>query len=91
MLRHVRLTSDRAQLDLDHFRSLLSPRTKLVSLVHVSNVLGCVLDTDLVAEEVRLGARPGAWRRGKRAGEGKARGKVLCAAGRPCSWRDLWG
>ncbi len=51
VLRHVRLTPDRTQLDMEHFRSLLGPRTRLVSLVHVSNVLGAVLDTDLVAEE----------------------------------------
>ena len=29
-------------LSLDHFRELLTDRTKLVSIVHVSNTLGCV-------------------------------------------------
>ncbi|EFJ45490.1 hypothetical protein VOLCADRAFT_63817 [Volvox carteri f. nagariensis] len=58
VLRHVRLTPDKSQLDMDHFRSLLSPRTRLVSLVHVSNVLGCVLDTAYVAEQARrVGAK----------------------------------
>ncbi|GLC37845.1 Cysteine desulfurase 1, chloroplastic [Pleodorina starrii] len=58
VLRHVRLTPDKTQLDMDHFRSLLSPRTRLVSLVHVSNVLGCVLDAAYVAEQARaVGAK----------------------------------
>ncbi|GIL98636.1 hypothetical protein Vretimale_3862 [Volvox reticuliferus] len=58
VLRHVRLTPDKSQLDMDHFRSLLSPRTRLISLVHVSNVLGCVLDTAYVAEQARrVGAK----------------------------------
>ncbi|GFR43946.1 hypothetical protein Agub_g5085, partial [Astrephomene gubernaculifera] len=58
VLRHVRLTPDRTQLDMDHFRQLLSPRTRLVSLVHVSNVLGCVLDAAYVSEAARaVGAR----------------------------------
>ena len=58
VLRHVRLTPDRTQLDMNHFRTLLSPRTRLISLVHVSNVLGCVLDAAYVAEQARaVGAR----------------------------------
>ncbi|KXZ52773.1 hypothetical protein GPECTOR_8g162 [Gonium pectorale] len=58
VLRHVRLTPDRTQLDMDHFRTLLSPRTRLISLVHVSNVLGCVLDAAYVAEAAkRVGAK----------------------------------
>lgn len=36
-----------------HYRELLGPRTKLVSLVHVSNMLGCVLDVDQVVEGAR--------------------------------------
>ena len=39
-LRHVGLTDD-GRLDLEDFRSKLSDRTRLVSLVHVSNTLGC--------------------------------------------------
>jgi len=38
---------------LQHFKDLLTPRTKLVCLVHVSNMLGSVLDTDFVVEEAR--------------------------------------
>ncbi|KAG2498910.1 hypothetical protein HYH03_003100 [Edaphochlamys debaryana] len=58
VLKHVKLTADKTQLDMDHFRSMLSPRTRLVSLVHVSNVLGCVLDTAYVAEMAKsVGAK----------------------------------
>ena len=34
--------NDRQELDMDHFRSLFSSRTKLVSITQVSNVLGTV-------------------------------------------------
>ena len=34
--------TDAGELDLDAFRALLSPRTKLVSVVHISNALGTV-------------------------------------------------
>mmetsp|Transcript_11754 Transcript_11754/g.21126 ORF Transcript_11754/g.21126 Transcript_11754/m.21126 type:complete len:471 (-) Transcript_11754:106-1518(-) len=61
ILRFVRMTPhsdpsskrDGQQLDLKHFNSLLSRRTKLVSLVHVSNVLGAALDISHVAEATR--------------------------------------
>lgn len=36
---------------IQHFKELLSSRTKVVCLVHVSNMLGAVLDTDYVVEE----------------------------------------
>lgn len=38
---------------MQHFKELLSPRTKLVSLVHVSNTLGAVLDASYVVEEAK--------------------------------------
>ncbi|MBW4506046.1 MAG: SufS family cysteine desulfurase [Scytonematopsis contorta HA4267-MV1] len=41
VLKHVELTSD-FSLDLEHFKKLLSNKTKLVSLVHISNTLGCI-------------------------------------------------
>ena len=41
VIRHARL-NELQELDLDHFKSLFSERTKLVSLAHVSNVLGTV-------------------------------------------------
>ena len=36
-----------------HYKTLLGSKTRLVSLVHVSNVLGAVLDTDFVVEEAK--------------------------------------
>jgi len=41
VLRHVQLKPD-GTLDLDHYRSLLSPKTKLVTVAQVSNVLGTI-------------------------------------------------
>jgi cysteine desulfurase/selenocysteine lyase len=40
VLKFVELTETQA-FDLDQFRSLVSEKTKLVSVVHVSNTLGC--------------------------------------------------
>lgn len=40
-IKHVKL-NDRQELDLEHFRSLFSERTKIVSIAHVSNVLGTI-------------------------------------------------
>lgn len=50
VLKHVPLTKDQTQLDMAEFHKLISPKTKLVSLVHISNALGCVLDTQQVCE-----------------------------------------
>jgi cysteine desulfurase/selenocysteine lyase len=45
-------------LDLEQLRSLMSDRTKLVSLVHVSNTLGCVLPVaEVVAAARSVGAK----------------------------------
>jgi len=41
VLKFVELDAEQG-FDLDHYRSLLSEKTKLVSVVHVSNTLGCV-------------------------------------------------
>ncbi len=41
VLKVVRM-NERQELDMDHFRSLFSDRTKLVSITQVSNVLGTV-------------------------------------------------
>ena len=46
---------------VQHYKQLLSPRTRLVSLVHVSNVLGAVLDTDFVVEEARKVRKEGSF------------------------------
>jgi cysteine desulfurase/selenocysteine lyase len=59
VLRFVRLTTDGTQeLDVASLDDLVTPRTKLVALVHVSNMLGCVLDVErVVAAARRVGAR----------------------------------
>lgn len=41
VLKFVELTETQ-EFDLEQFKSLLSDRTKLVSVVHVSNTLGCI-------------------------------------------------
>jgi cysteine desulfurase/selenocysteine lyase len=40
-IKYVGLT-DKEELDLEQFNSLLSDKTKLVAIVHVSNTLGCI-------------------------------------------------
>ncbi|HFI0425897.1 TPA: cysteine desulfurase [Streptococcus suis] len=49
-LRYVTLKD--GELDMDHLRSLLSSKTKFVSLAHVSNVLGSVAPIGEIAELV---------------------------------------
>ncbi|AGL48585.1 TPA: cysteine desulfurase [Streptococcus suis] len=49
-LRYVSLKD--GELDMDHLRSLLSSKTKFVSLAHVSNVLGSVAPIGEIAELV---------------------------------------
>jgi len=41
VLKFVELTETQ-EFDLEHYKSLLSDKTKLVSTVHVSNTLGCI-------------------------------------------------
>jgi len=43
------LTAD-GQIDVDALEAMLTPRTKLVALAHVSNVLGSILDVRRVAD-----------------------------------------
>ena len=47
VLRHVGITES-GELDLEDFRAKLSERTRLVSLVHISNALGCCNPLDQV-------------------------------------------
>lgn len=55
-LRLVRLTDD-GTLDLEDYRGLLSPRTKVVAVAHASNVLGTISDLGVISEEAhRVGA-----------------------------------
>ena len=49
--------TDAGELDLDSFRALLSERTKLLAIIHVSNSLGTINPVaDLVAEARAVGA-----------------------------------
>lgn len=58
VLKFVQLTTDTEELDMDHLASLVSSKTKLISLVHVSNALGCKLDASIPAELARkVGAK----------------------------------
>ena len=52
VIKAVRLTADH-RLDLEHFSSLLSERTKVVSIGHMSNVLGVIHPVDRLAEQAR--------------------------------------
>ena len=54
VLRHVGITES-GELDLDDFRAKLNERTRLVSLVHISNALGCCNPLDQV---IPLRTRP---------------------------------
>ena len=57
VLRHVGITES-GELDLDDFRTKLSERTRLVSLVHISNALGCCNPLDQVIPAAHaVGAR----------------------------------
>jgi cysteine desulfurase/selenocysteine lyase len=57
VLQFVQLT-DTQEFDLDHFRSLISHKTKLVAIVHVSNTLGCINPIeDVVAIAHQYGAK----------------------------------
>jgi cysteine desulfurase / selenocysteine lyase len=56
VLKFVELTETQ-EFDLEHFQSLLSDKTKLVAVVHVSNTLGCI---NPVKEIVELAHRHGA-------------------------------
>ncbi len=56
-LKFVRLT-ETEEFDLEHFKSLISERTKLVSVVHVSNTLGCINPVqEIIAEAHQHGAK----------------------------------
>lgn len=41
VIKHVRL-NERQELDIDHLKSLISEKTRLISIAHVSNVLGTI-------------------------------------------------
>ncbi|MCP9935198.1 SufS family cysteine desulfurase [Cyanobium sp. Candia 9D4] len=49
VLRHAGVTES-GELDLEDFKAKISDRTRLVSLVHISNTLGCLNPIEAVAE-----------------------------------------
>lgn len=57
ILKFVELTATH-EFDLDQFQSLMSDKTKLVSVVHVSNTLGCINPVQEIVDIAhRYGAR----------------------------------
>jgi cysteine desulfurase/selenocysteine lyase len=56
VLRFARVSDD-GQLDLEHLKSLISPRTRVVAISHMSNVLGTI---NPAAEIVRMAHEAGA-------------------------------
>lgn len=56
VLKFVHLTKDMT-FDMDEYKSLLSSKTKMVSIVHASNVLGCVNPVkEIISEAHKVGA-----------------------------------
>ena len=51
-LRYRNITPE-GRLDLDHLRSLVTPRTKVISITHASNVLGTINPIAEIAEMAR--------------------------------------
>jgi cysteine desulfurase/selenocysteine lyase len=57
VLKYVQLT-ETEEFDLEQFKQLISDKTKLVSVVHVSNTLGCINPVEeIVAIAHRYGAK----------------------------------
>ena len=57
VLKFVQLT-DTQEFDFEQFKSLLSDKTKIVSVVHVSNTLGCINPVkEICVEAHRYGAK----------------------------------
>ncbi|MCA1646617.1 MAG: SufS family cysteine desulfurase, partial [Chloroflexi bacterium] len=55
-IKLIRLTPD-GTIDMDHFRALLGPRTRVVAIAHASNVLGTISDLgDISAQAHAVGA-----------------------------------
>ncbi|MGK7925997.1 MAG: SufS family cysteine desulfurase [Spirulina sp.] len=49
VLKHVNLT-ETEEFDLEQYKTLLTERTKLVAVVHVSNMLGCINPVEEIIE-----------------------------------------
>ena len=59
MLRFIPVTDD-GRLDMEAYRDLLGPRTRMVAVTHMSNVLGTV--NPVGRDHRRRPTRPGRWR-----------------------------
>ena len=60
VIRYAKLDLTTGSVDADDVASLISSKTKLVAVVHVSNVLGGVAPVEQIVEAVRKNAAPGA-------------------------------
>lgn len=49
VLKFVRLNQSQ-ELDMNHLEDLVGPKTRLISLVHISNALGCTLPVNVVVQ-----------------------------------------
>lgn len=58
VLKFIPLTADQSKLDLNVFESLLTPNTKLVSVQHASNVMGCIHPLETIVQYTRTNASP---------------------------------
>ncbi|MCA2554115.1 MAG: SufS family cysteine desulfurase [Microcystis sp. M04BS1] len=57
VIKYVQLTSEES-FDLEQYKSLLSEKTKLVAVLHVSNTLGCINPvTEIVSLAHQVGAK----------------------------------
>lgn len=57
VIKYIQL-NESEELDFEQFKSLLSEKTKLVAIVHVSNTLGCINPVkEICAEAHKVGAR----------------------------------
>ncbi|MGL5807674.1 MAG: SufS family cysteine desulfurase [Xenococcaceae cyanobacterium] len=57
VIKYVELT-ETEEFDFEHYQSLLSDRTKLVAVVHISNTLGCINPVEkIIASAHEFGAK----------------------------------
>ena len=92
VLRFIPVTDD-GRLDLDAYRALLGPRTRMVAVSHMSNVLGTINPVAEIVAEAHAGGSLDAHRRG--AGGGSPAGRrasagrrLLCLLRPQALWAD---
>lgn len=52
-IKYVKIDPETGGLDLNHFESLLSEKTKIVGFQHISNVMGCINPVEAIVKMVR--------------------------------------